>query len=106
MSALQGSGVPVPKTLCFCEDSSVLGTPFLCYEYVEGRFLRDPALPEIASSSERREIYTAMIERLASLHAVNEFEIGLGDFAPRREADPSVAPYVLRQVKTWTKQYR
>lgn len=106
MHALRNTAVPVPRTLCFCEDPSVLGTPFFCYEYVEGIFLRDPALPEIASSAERRRIYTAMIERLACLHAIDVDQTGLGDFAPRRDNDPSVPPYVLRQVKTWTKQYR
>lgn len=106
MQALRKTEVPVPNTLFFCEDVSVLGTPFFCYDFVDGRFIQDPALPQISSTSDRREIYTAMIERLACLHAVNVDEIGLSDFGVRRDTDPATVPYVLRQVKTWTKQYR
>jgi len=28
MSALKGSGVPVPEMYCLCEDVEVIGTPF------------------------------------------------------------------------------
>jgi len=31
MSALYGTGVPVPKTYLLCEDPAVIGTPFLSW---------------------------------------------------------------------------
>ena len=37
LSALAGTGVPVPKTILYCEDLSVVGTPFYLMERLEGR---------------------------------------------------------------------
>ena len=34
MTALGSVGAPVPKTLLFCDDASILGTPFFMYEFV------------------------------------------------------------------------
>ena len=45
MKALEGTDVPVAKTLCYCDDAAVVGTPFLMMEFVEERIFWDPALP-------------------------------------------------------------
>jgi aminoglycoside phosphotransferase (APT) family kinase protein len=45
MHALRDTDVPVPRMLCLCEDSSVIGTPFYVMECIEGRILWDPDLP-------------------------------------------------------------
>src|SRR5256885_2604502 len=45
MTALRDTGVPVPQTLCLCEDTEVLGTAFYVMSHVEGRVLWDPRLP-------------------------------------------------------------
>src|SRR5262249_32435824 len=37
ISALAGTGVPVPRTYALCEDSGVIGTAFYIMEYVRGR---------------------------------------------------------------------
>src|SRR6188472_3872790 len=47
ISALADSGVPVPRTYCYCDDVRVIGTPFFVMDYVDGRVFRDPALPEL-----------------------------------------------------------
>lgn len=105
MTALKGS-VPVPTTRVFCDDPAVIGTPFFCYNYVDGRFLKDPALPTITSTQDRGELYEAMLSLLAQLHTVDVDAIGLSDYGSRRGDSDSFLPYVLRQIKTWTKQYR
>src|SRR5205085_8761083 len=43
MSALAGTGVPVPQTYAHCEDPDVLGAPFYVMEKVEGRAYRRAA---------------------------------------------------------------
>jgi acyl-CoA dehydrogenase family protein 10 len=96
MRALKSSDVPVPKLLLFCEDSNVLGTPWYCYDYVPGRFLKDPSLPEIAHPNERKSIYTHMIQTLAKLHSVDIDAVGLSDYGVRREASADNLPYVIR----------
>ena len=47
MTALRGTDVPVPRTYCYCDDRSVIGTPFFVMEFVAGRQFWDPALPEL-----------------------------------------------------------
>ena len=38
---------PVPHPLLFCSDASVIGTPFFCYGFVEGRFFKSPQLKSV-----------------------------------------------------------
>jgi len=56
ISALAGSGVPVPRAHVLCEDPSVIGTAFYVMEFVPGRVFTAPPLPGLAPA-ERRVIY-------------------------------------------------
>ncbi|XP_006865559.1 PREDICTED: acyl-CoA dehydrogenase family member 10 [Chrysochloris asiatica] len=98
LKALSNVGVPVPKVLDLCEDSSVLGTPFYLMEYCPGLIYKDPSLPGM-EPSKRRAIYTAMNRVLCQIHSVDLTAAGLGDYG--RQGD-----YIQRQVQTWSKQYR
>lgn len=98
ISALQGSGVPVARTYCLCEDSSVVGTPFYVMEYVHGRVLWDPALPGM-EPDERRAIYDDMNRVVAALHSIDPAAVGLSDFG-------RPGNYFERQIGRWTTQYR
>lgn len=40
LKALQGRGVPVPRVLCLCEDTAVLGAPFYIMEHLHVRACR------------------------------------------------------------------
>lgn len=51
--ALENTDVPVPKTYCLCEDSSVIGTPFYIMEFLDGRIFEDAAFPNV--TTEERE---------------------------------------------------
>ena len=97
ISALSGTAVPVPKALHYCEDPSVVGTPFYVMERLEGRVFHDNALPGL-SPSERSAIFESMNATLAALHAVNPDAVGLGDYG-RREG------FIDRQIATWSRQY-
>jgi aminoglycoside phosphotransferase (APT) family kinase protein len=106
MSALQDSNVPVPLTRGFCSDTSILGTPFYFYDFVDGRFFKDPSLPTVISAEERAKLYHSMLDALARIHSVDIDRIDLGDFGARRAGQGGTSPYVLRQIQTWTKMYR
>ncbi|XP_078465791.1 acyl-CoA dehydrogenase family member 11 isoform X2 [Lampetra planeri] len=95
--ALSSVGFPVPRPLLYCQDKSIIGTPFYVMEHVEGRIFRDPALPG-HSPAERAALYVAMIETLARLHSLDWEGLGLGGFGKK-------GGYCKRQVLTWTKQY-
>jgi aminoglycoside phosphotransferase (APT) family kinase protein len=98
ISALAGSGVPVPRTYALCEDPDVIGTPFYIMEHVRGRVLVDPRLPGVPPA-ERARIYDAMNEVLARLHTVDWRAAGLGDFG-------RPGNYFARQIHRWAAQYR
>src|SRR5262249_15851595 len=67
ITALAGSGVPVPRTYALCEDPDVIGTPFFVMDFVPGRVFMDNRLPDL-SPGERSAIYNEQIEVLARLH--------------------------------------
>lgn len=48
LHALESTDVPVPKTYCLCEDDSVIGTAFYIMEFLDGRIIEDPSLPEVS----------------------------------------------------------
>ena len=96
MKALAGTGVPVPRMLHYCEDRSVLGTPFYVMEFLAGRVLMDQALPGM-TPAERGAIYAEMNRVLAALHCVDYRQIGLETFG-------KPANYFGRQIDRWSKQ--
>src|SRR5258706_13283877 len=59
MTALSGSGVPVPRTWCLCEDPTVIGTAFYVIDFVDGRIFWGPALPGMGPD-EHAPIFAAM----------------------------------------------
>ena len=99
ITALQNTEVPVPKTYVLCEDDSGIGSMLYVMEYMEGRILWDPILPEVQSTSERAAIYDAMNATLAALHNVDVEAVGLSDYG-------RPGNYFERQVTRWSKQYR
>jgi aminoglycoside phosphotransferase (APT) family kinase protein len=96
-AALKGTPVPVVPMRLFCEDPSVVGTPFYIMDFIPGRVFQTPELPELPRQ-ERAVAYRAFAEPLAALHEVDFRAIGLGDFG-RAEG------YVARQIKRWSEQY-
>ena len=98
ISALRKTGVPVPNALLFCDDRSVVGTPFYVMERLEGRVFHDCALPG-CTPAERRALYRAMAATLANLHAVDPAAIGLGDYGRPQG-------FYARQIRRWSEQWR
>ena len=98
ISALGGTGVPVPRALGLCTDDTVNGAPFYVMSFVEGRILRDERAARDFAEAARTRAGHSLIETLAQLHAVDVDAIGLGDFA-RREG------YIARQLKRWHGQF-
>lgn len=99
INALGKTGVPVPKVFHLSEEDSPIGRMFYVMEFLDGRILWDPALPEISSNEERSAIYDSMNEALAALHCVDVEAVGLGDFG-------KPGSYFERQFSRWSSQYR
>ena len=97
IDALAATDVPVPRVHLLCEDVDVIGTAFFVMDFVDGRIMRDPTMPD-SSPDERAACYDSMNDVLARLHKVDFRAVGLGDYGR-----PS--GYVERQVARWSKQY-
>ncbi len=97
ISALAATDVPVPPALLYCDDRSVVGTPFYVMDKVEGRVFHDCTLPGVAPA-ERHAMYLAMARTLAALHNVNAEQAGLGDYG-------RPGNYFARQVSRWSRQW-
>ncbi len=97
MAALEGTGVPVPKMIACCEDTSVIGTKFYVMEKVAGRVFSDLLLSELARE-DRRAVYLDLIRVLAELHKVDPGSVGLAEFG-------RPGNYYSRQISRWSRQY-
>ncbi len=98
LQALQHSEVPVAKPLLLCDDDRVAGSMFYLMEYVEGRILWDPSLPD-SGKQERGQIFQEMLRVLAAIHSIELEKSGLSDFG-------KPGNYFERQIGRWSKQYR
>jgi len=98
LSALGASSdVPVPRTWLLCDDDAVAGTAFYLMDWVEGRIIRDPSLPEVPFA-QRPAHSEALVDALARLHRVDYRAAGLESFG-------RAGGYVARQFARWSKQY-
>lgn len=98
MKALQGSDVPVPRMFVYCEDESIVGTPFYLMEFLEGRVLVDQSLPGM-EPAERGAIYREMNRVIAALHSVDYEAAGLASYG-------KPGNYFARQITRWSRQCR
>ncbi|MBP0441210.1 phosphotransferase family protein [Tianweitania sediminis] len=97
MSALAGSGVPVPAMVLYEDDPAVVGTKFYVMERLEGRVFHDSRLAELAKP-DRANVYNHLATVLANLHGVDVEAVGLGDYGKQGN-------YFQRQIGRWTKQW-
>ena len=97
MSALQDTGVPVPRTFAMCTDPAVLGADFYVMERCAGTPYRRAAELQPLGAERTRTISERLVDTLAALHAVEPASVGLGDFG-RPEG------FLGRQVARWKKQ--
>lgn len=97
MKAIGGEGFPVPRTLLASDDRQTIGTDYFVMDYVPGQVHSNARLPD-NTPSERRAIYTAMANTLASLHAINPSVLEQAGIRPRGN-------FIERQVNAWGKAY-
>ena len=96
MAALAQTGVPVPQMLAYCDDESIIGTPFFLMSYVNGRTFNDQSLPDLRPA-DRAAIYAEMNRIIAAIHGVDYKALGLESFG-------KPGNYFARQVGRWSRQ--
>jgi aminoglycoside phosphotransferase (APT) family kinase protein len=97
MSALAGTGVPVPATYALCTDDAVIGAPFYVMEKVDGTPFRTAARLAPLGPERVRAISLRLVDTLVALHDVDPAGVGLADFG---RADG----FLARQVRRWSAQ--
>ncbi|MFF0817535.1 phosphotransferase family protein [Rhodococcus sp. NPDC003318] len=98
ISALQGTGVPVPKALALSEDPSVTDAPLMLMSNVDGIVVDSIGVAKQLTPALRRATGLSMPKALASIHRVDLELAGLDDLASR-------SPFAERQLKRWTGQW-
>jgi len=98
LEALQPTAVPVPATLAACADMTVIGAPFFVMESVEGLVLDRLERAAQLSPQQRYQLGMALVEVLATIHAVDPDQVGLGDLSPSTS-------YAQRQISRWSGQW-
>jgi aminoglycoside phosphotransferase (APT) family kinase protein len=97
MNALQGSVVPVPEMLAYCEDSTLLDSEFYCMELVPGHALQDRATTQGMNEADCQRATESLLDAQVALHTLDLKRSGLADLAQHDG-------YVLRQLKRWQGQ--
>ncbi|MCL4699049.1 MAG: phosphotransferase family protein, partial [Burkholderiaceae bacterium] len=98
LRALHGSTVPVPRPLHYCDDRSIVGTPFYLMEQLDGRVFHAFATPGLRRD-ERAALFDAMVATMASIHRVDVAGVGLA-------AHGRPGNYFERQLRRWGAQWR
>jgi aminoglycoside phosphotransferase (APT) family kinase protein len=98
ISALAPTGFPVPHAWALCTETEVIGSIFYVMDLVDGRILKDGALPDL-TPEQRGSIYYMLTDTIADLHRIEPDAVGLSDFG-------RPGNYYARQIERWTKQYR
>ena len=69
-----------PSPYAYCDDESVIGTPFYLMERRRGLILRKSTSSEVVIDADMaRRLSTALIDQLALLHSIDYQAAGLAD---------------------------
>jgi aminoglycoside phosphotransferase (APT) family kinase protein len=98
LTALEGTGVPVPRPVAFCPDPEVIGAPFYLMEHVDGLVLRSREDGEQLSPDQAGQLSELLAGMLAAIHGVDLAAVGLTDFG-RPDG------YLARQLARWQRQW-
>ncbi|MFK8019933.1 MAG: phosphotransferase family protein [Pseudomonadales bacterium] len=96
MRALHGH-VRVPEVICWCDDNSVIGRPFLLVSLIDGVSISDTLPAAYSNNSDSiNSLGEQLIDELALIHQVPWQDIGLESFG-----NPD--NYLRRQIERWLK---
>lgn len=98
MTALAGTGVPLPETYALCEDTEVNGAPFYVMEKVDGIIYRDGAALAGLDTAASARISTELVDVLARIHTVDYKAVGLEGFGHPEG-------FLERQIRRWGEQW-
>jgi aminoglycoside phosphotransferase (APT) family kinase protein len=97
ISGLAATEVPVAPPLAFCADTDVTGAEFYVMGFVDGLVLADRDAAVSLTRAARVRAGEHLVEVLVGLHALDPYEVGLGEMVRS-------TGYVERQLRRWHRQ--
>jgi aminoglycoside phosphotransferase (APT) family kinase protein len=99
LSKLHSVYTPAPKVLLYCDDETILKSPFYVMEPIHGVILRrDPSCGLDFPPETARQLSESFVENLALLHSLDYAAAGLAELGKPQG-------YLERQVRGWTERY-
>jgi aminoglycoside phosphotransferase (APT) family kinase protein len=100
LTALHGTCPYCPKPLLYCDDETIIGSPFYVMERIEGIIVRQDFPTELGfSPRDVRSVFERVVDIHAEIHAIDVHAVGLADFGKPEG-------YVGRQITGWCRRYR
>lgn len=100
LSTLRNAGYSkVPEAILYCEDETILGSPFYLMEKIDGVILRGKMATKInIPEAEMGQLSRSLIDALVDLHRIDIEATGLIQLGKPEG-------YIQRQVEGWSKRY-
>ena len=99
LSKLHSAYPIAPRVLLYCDDESVIGSPFYLMERIRGIIIRrDPPAGLPFSVDTARRLSESFVDNLSRLHGLDYIAIGL-------DALGKPQGYLARQVSGWIERY-
>jgi aminoglycoside phosphotransferase (APT) family kinase protein len=98
LSGLSRVEFPVPRPEVLCEDTSIIGAPFLLMDFVDGDVVADSQDAAALTPQLRDAVSRSLVETLAILHRTDVVQA-------RLEQLGRPAGYLERQVARWGQQW-
>lgn len=98
ISALDGTGVPVPHSYGLCTDPAVFGAPFYVMNLVPGVVVAADADGSRYPAPARTPASLDLVDVMARIHLLDVDEVGLGSLGRKQD-------YGQRQLRRWHRQF-
>ncbi|MDA3021849.1 MAG: HAD-IA family hydrolase [Actinomycetota bacterium] len=98
LTGLTSVGFPVPRPIALCEDTNVIGAPFVLMEFVDGLVIADSVSASSLDPISARQTSQNFVQCLANLHNIDPVTAGLENLG-------KPAGYLPRQLSRWIKQW-
>jgi len=99
LSGMARVGFPAPAAVALCEDTAVIGAPFMLMEFVDGQVIATADEASLLTPAQADAVSSSLVSTLARLHQVDVRAAGLEGLG-RPEG------YLGRQVVRWSDQWQ
>lgn len=100
LAAIDDTWVPTPRTVCSCEDETVIGDEFYLMERVKGAAIREDVPPRFQTPSYGAQISEEIIDTLSKIHNLDHERLNIEE--PTQSVRDDVAQLV--ELHAWAEE--